>query len=97
MLFDSISFLLLVETIASQAEHSDVIEILRKESVEPNQGTGDIKGILLLGKMANMSFHNFLINLFKNSLFSNLSHPTLVRNMLMWKQLFVEVLQNRCS
>ena len=56
MLFDSISFLLLVETIASQAEHSDVIEILRKESVEPNQDTADIKGILLLGKNGKHDF-----------------------------------------
>ena len=56
MLFDSISFLLLVETIASQAEHSDVIQILRKESVEPNQDTADIKGILLLGKNGKHEF-----------------------------------------
>ena len=36
-----------METIATQAEHSDVIEILRKELIEPNQDSADIKDTLL--------------------------------------------------
>ena len=36
-----------METIATEAEHSDVIEILRKESIESNQDTTDIKDTLL--------------------------------------------------
>ena len=55
--------------IASQAEHSDVIEILRKESIEPNQDTIDIKDTLL-DKNGKHEFSKLpLINFFKNIIF----------------------------